>query len=109
MNSYYSNLSKLYKITKILYTNLYDNDKDNSNFDKIWSTVKSIYHELFENENENDTKFDKLCRINRLLYMELLVVNEDKDSKNYAYIYEKIYDYIICILYNLKENEGLNV
>ena len=106
MNSYYSNLSKLYKITKILYTNLYDNDKDNSNFDKIWSTVKSIYHELFENENENDTKFDKLCRINRLLYMELLVVNEDKDSKNYAYIYEKIYDYIICILYNLKEPEG---
>ena len=109
MNSYYSNLSKLYKITKILYTNLYDKDgKDNSRFNKIWKTVKNIYCELFENENEieTDSKFDKLCRINRLLYMELLVVNEDKDSKNYAYIYEKIYDYIICILYNLKEPEG---
>ena len=107
MNSYYSNLSKLYNITKILYTNLCDKDsKDNSKFNKIWSTVQTIYNELFENEDENDSKFDKLCRINRLLYMELLVVNDDKDSKNYAYIYEKIYDYIICILYNLKEPQG---
>jgi len=74
MNSYYTNLSKLYKITKILYTNLCDKDsKDNSKFDKIWSTVKSIYHELFENEDENDSKFDKLCRINRLLYMNYLL------------------------------------
>lgn len=106
MNSYYTNLSKLYKITKLLCTNLCDKDnKDHSKFDKIWSTVKTIYHELFENDDENDSKFDKLCRINRLLYMELLVVNEDKDS-NYAYIYEKIYDYIICILYNLKEPQG---
>ena len=107
MNVYYSNLSKLYKITEILYTKLCQKDSNNnSKFDKIWSTIKNIYNELFKTEKNNISKFEKLCRINRLLYMELLVENDDKDSKNYAFIYEKVYDYIICILYNLKEPHG---
>ena len=102
MNVYDSNLSKLYKITETLYTNVCLKDNNNTNFDKIWNTIKNIYDVLFKTEKNNILNFELLCQINRLLYIELLIENNDEDSKNYIFIYEKVYDYIICILYNQK-------